>query len=97
MFNKRSTGEDSLESRLEEAKKQIRVSDSPQPVREWWNSLEKLNEGQMHLVLKLASELEKREVTISDFFDVWKYSHLEDVEANLALLDTLIQDRDALA
>jgi len=97
MFNKRLTGENALERRLEEAKKQIRVSDSPQPVREWWQSLEKLNEGQMHLVLKLASELKRREVTISDFFDVWKYSHLEDVEANLALLDTLIQDRELVS
>ncbi len=96
MFNKRQQDDASLEQRLEEAKRQIRVSDSPQPVREWWNSLEKLNEGQMHLVLKLADELERRNVTISDFFDVWKYSHLEDVEANLSLLDTLIQDREAL-
>ena len=96
MFNKRQQDDASLEQRLEEAKRQIRVSDSPQPVREWWNSLEKLDEGQMHLVLKLADELERRNVTISDFFDVWKYSHLEDVEANLSLLDTLIQDREAL-
>ncbi len=97
MFIKRQQDGVSLEQRLEEAKKQIRVSDSPQPVREWWNSLEKLNEGQMHLVLKLADELERRNVTISDFFDVWKYSHLEEVEANLSLLDTLIQDREVLA
>ena len=66
MFNKRQQDDASLEQRLEEAKRQIRVSDSPQPVREWWNSLEKLNEGQMHLVLKLADELERRNVTISD-------------------------------
>ena len=79
-----------------EAKRRIDWDNADTVAKEWWESLESLNKDQPLLVCKLAKELEKRGVSINDFFEVWLHSHLHDLEANLDHLDRLIQDQRAI-
>ena len=89
----RSQKQNILASELSQAKHKIHFDEADKVAKEWWESLEALNKDQLHLVLKLAKELEYRGVGINEFFEVWLHSQLEDVEANLHQLDKLIQDR----
>ena len=78
-----------------DAKRRIDFENANSVAKEWWTSLESLNKDQPALVLKLARELEKRSVSITDFFDVWLHSHRTDLESNLKFLDTISQDKRA--
>ena len=84
----------SLELNLAKIKSSLDWDRAPDPARDWWHSLEELNQDRMHLVLKLARELKRRNVTIEDFFTVWMHSNLDDVRANLEYLDVLMQDKE---
>lgn len=55
--------------------------------RTWWQAFEKENSSRMKLVLRLAEELAIRDATITDFFEAYVYSQVENFQANLHYLD----------
>jgi len=59
--------------------------------RKWWLAFEIEKAERPELVLKVLTELEKRDVTIEDFFLAYLSSEVDNIQTNLDFLDLAIE------
>lgn len=74
--------------KLEELKQnQLGWNETTGSARKWWNAFEAENKNRLHLILRLAEELNSRESSIVEFFLTYVESETENIQANLHYLD----------
>lgn len=79
---------------LEESKTRIGWEDTGGSARKWWMLFEDANKENLHLVLNLSKEIEKRNCLLPGFYEVFAASGTTDLEKVLKLLDKkLVEDR----
>ncbi len=77
-------------SMLDEIKKSIGWDILETHVKNWWTEFEKANEENKPVVMELAKEIQKREVTIADFFDIFLQTESDQTHVLLSKLDEAI-------
>ena len=63
------------------------LPNSSEGAAKWWNEFEKDNSQRPSLVVRLLEELQKREVTLNEFYLACIYSNTDNLQANLHYLD----------
>jgi len=79
---------------LDKIKEELDWENTTGVAREWWEAFEKQNADKMGLVVTLGHEIKKREATITEFFLAYLYSNSDNIEENLAYLETM-KEREA--
>ncbi len=79
-----------IREEIETLKTQLGWNATEGSARKWWLSFELEQASRPNLILKLLKELEKREVTLGEFFLAYVYSNVNNIQTNLEYLDAAI-------
>ncbi|MCC6933867.1 MAG: type IV secretory system conjugative DNA transfer family protein [Deltaproteobacteria bacterium] len=74
-----------------ELKKILSYSSMSKAGREWWAAFEEANKANFPIIIELAKQLAKREVTIEDFYLTYLHSDLSSIPEILGVMDHLIE------
>lgn len=80
-----------LRTQIEDLKAKLGWNKVERTARKWWLAFEIENIERPHLMLQLLIELEKRNVTIEEFFLAYVYSEVDNIQTNLDFLDLAIK------